>query len=82
MTKFQILDAIRLMPPQERLEIIEFALTLIREEKSRTDVDQTDQRLSLADAAEVMASYYSEGGELTEFTDLCQEDFCEYKDYA
>jgi hypothetical protein len=32
MTKFQILEAIRLMLPAERLEVAEFALQLMREE--------------------------------------------------
>ena len=82
MTKSQILDAIRLMPPQERLEVMEFTLHLMREEMTKTTVDRQLPQLSLVDAAEIMYSYYTKGSELTEFSDLCQEDFYEYKDYA
>jgi hypothetical protein len=74
MTKSQILDAIRLMQTQERLEIMEFTLRLIREEMP--------QKLSLVDAADLMQSLYTEGSGLTEFSDLDREDFYEYKDYV
>jgi hypothetical protein len=79
MEKYQILGAIRLMQPKERLEIMEFTLLLMREEITKND---TPSQLSLVNAAEIMDSYYAEGSELTEFSDLCQEDFYEYKDYA
>ena len=82
MTKSQILDAIRLMQTQERLEIMEFTLRLLREEMPQTVVSQPTQQLSLVDAANLMQSYYTEGSELTEFSDRSQEDFYEYKDYA
>ncbi len=82
MTKSQILEAIRLMRTQERLEVMEFTLRLIREEMPQTPVSQQVQQLSLRDAAASVRSYYEEGGELTEFSDLCQEDVYEYKDYA
>jgi hypothetical protein len=82
MTKSQILEAIRLMQTHERLEVMEFTLRLIREEMPQTDVSDRVEKLSLVDAAEIIRSYYNEGSELTEFTDLHQEDFYEYKDYA
>ena len=82
MTKSQILEEIRLMQPVERLEIVEFTLRLIREEMTKTHLDQQVQQLSLEDAAEMMRSYYLGGNELTEFSDLCQEDFYEYEEYA
>ena len=82
MTKSQILDAIRLMQTQERLEVMEFTLRLIREEMPQTSVSQQTPQLSLVDAADLMRSYYAEGSELTEFSDRLQEDFYEYKDYA
>jgi hypothetical protein len=44
-----------------------------------TKTTQQLPQLSLMEAAEMMRSYYAEGGELTEFSDLNQEDF--YEDY-
>jgi hypothetical protein len=72
----QILEAIKEMPNVERLEMIEFALQLIREEI------QKPKKLSLTAAAEIMRSYYEEGSRLTEFVDSCNENFYEYHDYA
>jgi len=77
MIKSQIFVAIQMMPPMERLEVIEFTLRLIREEMTKTT--QQLPQLSLMEAAEMMRSYYAEGSELTEFSDLNQEDF--YEDY-
>jgi hypothetical protein len=82
MTKSQVLEEIRLMPSVERLEVIEFTLRLIREEMTKVAMDQKVQKLSLVDASEIMRSYYAEESELTEFSDMCQEDFCEYEEYA
>ncbi len=82
MTKFQILEEIRLMQPVDRLEIVEFTLRLIREEMTKPNLEQQVQQLSLEDAAEMMRSYYAGGNALTEFSDLCQEDFYEYEEYA
>lgn len=82
MTKSQILDAIRLMQTQERLEVIEFTLRLIREEMPQMATSLQTPQLSLVDAADLMRPYYAEGSELTEFSDQSQEDFYEYKDYA
>lgn len=72
----QILDAIKQMPNAERLEVIEFALRLVREE-----MDQP-KKLSLAAAAEIMRPFYAEESDLTEFVDASDEDFYEYHDYA
>ncbi|ALB42002.1 hypothetical protein AA650_17490 [Anabaena sp. WA102] len=72
----QILEAIKQMPNVERLEIIEFALKLMREEM------QNPQKLSLTAAAEMMRSYYETESSLTEFVDTYNEDFYEYQDYA
>jgi hypothetical protein len=76
MIKAQVLAAIQQMPNVERLEVIEFALRLVRE-----DMDKPE-KLSLTAAAEVMQSFYTEGSELTEFVDTCNEEFHEYHDYA
>ena len=60
MTKAEVLKALKQMTTVERLEIIEAASTLIREEltvKPRVKVEQ----LSLAAAVEVMRPYYEQG---------------------
>ncbi|MFO5529181.1 MAG: hypothetical protein ACLBM1_15390 [Cuspidothrix sp.] len=72
----QILEAIKQMPNVERLEMIEFALKLMREEI------ENPKKLSLTAAAEMMRSYYEIDSSLTEFVDTCNEDFYEYQDYA
>jgi hypothetical protein len=76
MIKTQILEAIKKMPNRERLEVIEYALQLVRQ-----DMDKPE-KLSLKEAAEIMLPYYTEGSELTEFIDTANEDFYEYNDYA
>lgn len=76
MIKTQILEAIRQMPNVEKIEIIEFALQLMREDMEKPE------KLSLQAAAEVMLSYYAEGSNLTDFIDTSKEDFYEYPDYA
>lgn len=76
MIKNQILEAIKQMPNVERIEIIEFALRLVRE-----DMEKPEKR-RLREAAEIMRPYYAEGSNLTEFVDVCNEDFYDYHDYA
>lgn len=82
MTKYEILEEIRLMPPIERLEVVEFTLSLIREEMMKVREDRQFQKLTLVNAAEMMRPYYVEGSELTEFSDMSKEDFSEYEEYA
>jgi len=76
MIKTQVLEAIKQMPNVERIEIIEFALRLLREEIKQPN------KLSLKEAAQMMLPYYKENSELTEFVDSCSEDFYGYNDYA
>ena len=73
MIKTQIKEAIAQMPNVERLEIIELALKLVRQDM---------EKLSLEAAAEMMLPYYGEGSNLTEFVDTCDEDFYEYHEYS
>lgn len=73
MIKTQILEAIKQMPNSDRLEVIEFALKLLRR-----DIE----KLSLREAAEIMRPFYAENSNLTEFVDANNEDFYEYQDYA
>ena len=74
--KSQVLEAIKQMPNRDRLEIMEFVVTLLREDINRTE------KLSLRDAAEIMRPFYAEGSSLTEFVDTDTEDFYEYQEYA
>ncbi|NEQ97919.1 MAG: hypothetical protein F6K30_14565 [Cyanothece sp. SIO2G6] len=76
MIKTQVLEAIKQMPNAERLEVIEFALQLLREDM------QKPEKLSLSAAAAIMSPFYAEGSELTELVDANGEEFCEYSDYA
>ncbi|MBW4511816.1 MAG: hypothetical protein KME64_35735 [Scytonematopsis contorta HA4267-MV1] len=82
MTKAEILEALKQMSAEERLEIIETASKLIREEITAKSQVKVDKKLSLADSAKVMYSFYEQGSELAAFTELNTEDFYEYEDYA
>jgi hypothetical protein len=73
MTHSQILEAIRLMPTLERLEIVEFTLGLMRTDITKDEV-QPAKQLSLASAAEVMRDFYAEGSNLAEFSDRSVDD--------
>ncbi len=67
--KSQVLQAIKQMPNRDRLEVMEFVVTLLREEINGRE------KLSLRDAAEIMRPFYAEGSSLTEFVDTNTEDF-------
>ena len=82
MTHSQILEAIRLMPTIERLEIVEFTLGLMREDITKDSEIQPAKQLSLASAAELMRDFYAEGSNLAEFSDRSTDDFSEYENYA
>ncbi|MDJ1184911.1 hypothetical protein [Roseofilum casamattae] len=72
----QILAAIKQMGNTERLQIVEFTLSLVREDRVNRE------RVSLEEAAQVMLPYYAEGSILSEFTDRDCGDFYEYQDYV
>lgn len=55
------------MSTAERLEIIETASKLIREELAQQPKLKVERELSLAEAAEVMRPYYEQGSELAMF---------------
>ncbi len=82
MTKAEILEALKQMTAQERLEIIENASKLNREEMTNKSQVNVDKKLSLVESVEVMRPFYEQGSELAAFTDLDTEDFYEYEDYA
>jgi hypothetical protein len=82
MTHSQILEAIRLIPTLERLEIVEFTLGLMCADITKDSDLQPSKQLSLASAAEVMRDFYAEGSNLAEFSDQSPDDFYEYENYA
>jgi hypothetical protein len=82
MTKLEVLEALKKMTDQERLEVIETASKLIREEIATNSKIYFHKELSLAEAAEIMRPFYEQGGELVVFADQEIEDFYEYEDYA
>ena len=77
MTKAEVLEALKQMSTAERLEIIETASKLIREEIAEQPKLKVERGLSLSQAAEVMRPYYQQGSELPMFTDFNTEDFYE-----
>jgi hypothetical protein len=87
MTKAEVLEALEKMTTEERLDVIEVASKLIREELIRKDIlpkskFAPQKELSLAEAAEVMRSFYEPGSEVVIFADVDTEDFYEYESYA
>jgi hypothetical protein len=82
MTKAEVLEALKKMTTKDRLEVIETASKLIREEIAISSQISSHQELSLAEAAERMRAFYEQGSELVVFADQEIEDFYEYEDYA
>ncbi|MEC4814943.1 MAG: hypothetical protein SAK29_16930 [Scytonema sp. PMC 1069.18] len=82
MTKAEVLEALKQMTTEKRLEVIETASRLVREELVAKSKLKIEPKLSLAEAAEVMRPFYQQGSELAMFTDENIEDFYEYEDYA
>jgi Arc/MetJ-type ribon-helix-helix transcriptional regulator len=64
MTKAEVLEALKKMTTEERLEVIEIASKLIREEITTKSKVPLQKELSLAEAAEVMRSFYEQGSEV------------------
>jgi hypothetical protein len=81
MTKAEVLEALKQMTTEERLEVIETASKLIREEIVAKSKVSLQKELSLSEAAEVMRSFYEQGSEFIIFAEDT-EDFYEYEDYA
>ncbi|WP_017715203.1 hypothetical protein [Kamptonema formosum] len=82
MTKTEILEALKQLTAEDRLEIIEVASRLMREEIEQKAKLEAEGKLSLAAAADLMRPYYEPGSELTALNDLSTENFYEYEDYA
>jgi hypothetical protein len=82
MTKAEVLEALKKMTTEERLDVIEVASQLIREEILTKSKFTPQKELSLAEAAEVIRSFYEPGSEVVVFADCDTEDFYEYESYA
>jgi hypothetical protein len=82
MTKLELLDALKAMTVEEQLEILEVTSKIIRERLSNLSPERLRERTNLEIAAEKMRSYYTEGSDLTAFTDRNTEEFYEYAEYA
>jgi hypothetical protein len=77
MSKAEVLQALVHLTLEEKLEVIEVASRLLRQE-----LIPTSEKPSLAVAAEIMRPFYESGSDLTELTDQASEEFYEYENYA
>lgn len=80
MTQTEILEALKQMTTEERLEIIEAASRMMREEIKEKALAkaETDQRL--AAAAEAALPDYMPGGALSNLWSPDSEDYYDYED--
>jgi hypothetical protein len=76
MSKIEILQALHNLTSEEKLEVIEVASRLLRQNLT------PKTPLSLPTAAEIMKPFYQQGSELSQWTDQDPEDFSHYPDYA
>jgi hypothetical protein len=75
MSALEILDCLKHLSNPERLQVIETATRLIREELADQARIVREQDRQLRAAAEAVKDLYEAGGELTEWTALDGEDF-------
>jgi hypothetical protein len=77
MTHTEILEQIKKLSLRERLEVIDSAIHLLRDELIRSEHSLTAQERKrvLSQAADVLLHDYETDGELTSFTALDGEDF-------
>ena len=76
MSKTEILQALQYLTSEEKLEVIEAASRLLRQNLI------SPKLLSLVTAAEIMQPFYQSGSELSQWTDQDPEDFNDYPNYA
>ncbi len=79
MTKAEILDELKKLPPRERLGVVEAAIHLLREELQNTaqPTFRDEAKQQMADAAKALLQDYQQDDELTCFTVLDGEAFHE-----
>jgi len=77
MTQAEILQQLRLLPPLERLALVEAVLRLTRDDLRQAEppLTQSEKKKQLAAAAQALLRDYAPSGELTVFTALDGEDF-------
>ena len=76
MSAAEVMEQLKQLSNPERLEVIEAATRLVRDNLSagdREDREQQDRRMR--EAALKLKSFYEPGGELTEWTVLDGEEF-------
>jgi hypothetical protein len=77
MTRSEILEELKKLPPEELLAVVEAALVQVREDLQRMKrpTPERDLKRQMAIAAEALFADYAADRELTAFTDLDAEDF-------
>ncbi|HEY3304659.1 MAG TPA: hypothetical protein VGL70_14100 [Candidatus Binatia bacterium] len=75
MARPDLLKKLKELTPAERLSVAEAALRLVREDLRKTTRPAKEK--NLAKAAKALLPDYKSKGELTVFTALDGEDFCE-----
>ncbi len=76
MSQTEVLQALQKMTRSEKLEVIEVASRLLREDLI------VSPQLDLAAAAAIMAPFYAAGSELAQWTEADPESLYEYQEYA
>ena len=76
MNKTEVLQALKYLTSEEKLEVIEVASRLLRQSIT------PPKKFSLVAAAEMMQPFYETGSELSQWTDEDPEDFHNYQTYA
>ena len=74
MTQTEILEELRKLSPEERLQVVEAAIHLVREDLQHSS-SVAERKRQLSAAAEALLPDYTEDSELTSFTALDNEDF-------
>ena len=80
MTQAEILEALKQMTTEERLEIIEAASRIMRQEIEEKALAKAEMKQKLAAAAEAATSYYQPGGALADLWSPDSEDYYDSED--
>ena len=80
MTKTEILEALKQMTTEERLEIIESISRIMREEIEEKNRRSSERKKRLRAEAEAAVPYYQPGGSLYDLWSPDSEDYYDSKD--
>lgn len=82
MSTSQIIEAIKQLPPGERLSVIEAALQTLHAElpPPKPRMSRAERRRRLAEGAQALLADYESDPELTLFTTLNMDDIYEYEE--